>query len=340
MAYTNGFNSEVILPALKGRIGWRSASGVVRNFEEFHALCTEQNLRDVQPNATITNDEWEIEKGKIEDGIINRCLSSVFSKPEYQEQVLLHRRWHGSVNQLIENSDLFVGIRIGIAPDFGITSVIKTVTLLFDSNVTFHLYLYQDGNPEPIGDVEVSAEANKPTVFDVDDLFLSYADTQSTVFYFGYFQNDLGSAKAIRQQVSWNVAKCFAARSFSMKRSEVPNFLPSYSYDAYGINAEMHSFKDYTAKIKRSAHLFDEVIGLSMVAYVIEQILATTRSNSTDRILKGGIEKISLQHYLYGSVPAMGVAKTTGLNEMIQAKFEEVRNSFDPKPKAMTVSVC
>jgi hypothetical protein len=339
MKYSNGFDLDVILPALRGRIGWRSDSDTVRNYEEFHALCTEQNLRDTQPNAAISDDEWTIEKTKISDGVIKRCLSSVFSQPEYIDQALLHNRIPNSQDQAITNSDLFCGLRIKIVPDFQISCFVKAVTLLFDSAVTFSLYLYEDGNPDPLETIEVDAEANKPTVVDIEDLLLSYSKTGSMLFFLGYYQNDLGSAKAIRQQVSWNPTGCFAAQSFSMPRGEVSRFNPSYSIDAWGLNAEIHSFKDYTGKIQRSAHLFDEVIGLSMVYYVLEQIVSTTRSNGTERAL-GDSEKISLQHYLYGAVPAMGVAKTRGLNDVINEKFEQIRLAFNPKPKAMTVSLC
>jgi hypothetical protein len=340
MKYSNGFDLDAILPALTSRVGWRSEN-LVRSFESFHALCTEQNLRDVQPTENISDADFEDYRDSIKKDVIQRCLSSVFNEPEYIDQVLLHNRNPYQIRQVINSSDVFCGIRIRIIPDFGISTWIKTLTLFFDSNVTFNLYLYQDGNPQFLESVEVDAIANQPTVFDIEDLLLSYANYQSTVFYLGYYQNDLGSAKAIREQVCWSPSKAFGAYSFSMPRADVAKFNPAvFSYDTYGINAELHSFRDYTYKILRSPHLFDEAIGLSMVYYVLEQIISTTRSNSTERILKGSFEAIELKHYLYGSVPAMGVAKTTGLNEIINKKFLDIRESFCPKLKAQTVSLC
>lgn len=339
MNYSNGFDLDTVLPALVERVGWRS-EGLVRSFESFHSLCTESNLKDVQPTDAIADDAFEIFKVDIKKDVIQRCLSSVFNQPEYLEQVLLHNRISGQQRQIIENNDLFCGIRFRIAPDFGISTVIKTVTLLFDSNVILHLYLYEDGNPEPIADLEVDAVANKPTVYDIADLILNYANSGTTVFYLGYYQNDIGAAKAIREQVSWTNTKVFSANSFSMPRTEINDFNPSYGYDVFGLTAEVHAFKDYTLKIARSAHLFDEVIGLSMVYSILEMIVSTTRSNARERILKGAYEAIELKHYLYGAIPAQGVSKITGLNEVIAEKFKQVREVFYPVPKAQTVSLC
>jgi hypothetical protein len=339
MKYSNGFDLDVILPALTGRVGWRSDNPDV-SFESFHAMCTEQNLRDTQPTENITDLAFTDYKTTIQEEVIQRCLRSVFTKPEYIDQVLLHNRLPNQQRQLINNSDLFCGIRIRIAPDFSISTWIKTVSLLFDSNIaSLHLYLYQDGNPDFLEDIEViDIVANQETIVDIPDVLLSYAKTQSTVFYLGYYQNDLGEAKAIREQVQWNKAKAFAAYSFNMPRADQLNFIPAYSYDTYGLNAELHSFRDYTYRIERSAHLFDEAIGLSMVAYVLETIRASTRINNKQRNLTDN-EKMDLYYYLNGSIPAIGVAKTVGLKEVIDQKFLEIRESFYPKPKAQTVSL-
>lgn len=336
MKYSNGFDLDAVLPALTGRVGWRSES-LPRSFESFHALVTEQNLKDVQPTASIDNAAWAAYKTTIKNDVIQRCLSSIFNQAEYVDQVLLHNRIPSQQRRLVANEGKFVGIKIRIVPSFDYSTWIKTVTLLFNGNVTFNLYLYKDGESTELATVPVDAVADQYSIIDIEDLLLSYAETQATTFYLGYYQNDLGAVQAIREDVCWNKAKCFSAYSFTMGSLD---FNPSYSFDTYGINAELHSFRDYTYRILRSSHLFDEAIGLSMVYFVLEQIISSTRSNATERVLKGSFDAIELKHYLYGSVPAMGVAKTTGLNEILQQKFLDIRESFYPKPKAQTVSVC
>lgn len=342
MSYSNGYDLAVILPALRGRVGWQSDTAV-RKFESFHALCTENNLKDIQPTENISTSAFTTYKTELTDQIIQRCLSSVFSEGEYLEQVLLHKRIPGTVNEAISNTGIFCGIRIMVVPSFDVSVWVKSVTLFFNQAKTFNLYLYQDGQEEPVDTIEVTTDANIPTTLDIEDLVLSYAATGCNVFYLGYFQDDLDGAQAIREQVCYSKANHFSAVSINAPKLTATTFdqtAISYGYDTVGINAEVHALKDYTYKIKNAPHLFDEVIGLSMVYFLLEQIVSSTRSNATERVLKGAYEAIELKHYLYGSVPAMGVAKTTGLNEVLAQKFETIRNKFNPKTKAVTVSIC
>lgn len=339
MNYTNGFDLDVVLPALKGRVGWQD--GVKRTYDSFHALCTEQNLRDIQPNESITDVDFATYKDVLEDSIIQRCLSSVFNQPEYIEQALLHNRIPATTTDTITNTGLFSGLRFLVVPDFRIAVQVKTIVLLFDEDVTFDLHLFQEGTEAPVKTVSVTAVASKPTVVDLSDWVLSYAASGTSVFYVGYFQSDLGSAQAIREQVRCQRTTQFAAipcqaapQGLGFNQHEI-----AYGFDSIGLNAEVHAFRDYTGIIKRSPQLFDEAIGLSMVYYMIEQLLCSTRSNATERILKS-VQRIELTHYLYGSVPAMGVAKTVGLNDLIGEKFRQIRQAFYPKPKIQTVSLC
>ena len=342
MNYTNGFDIDTILPALKGRIGWISGTGILRLFSSFHALCTETNLKDIQPTEAISNNDFTAYKDTLEDQVIQRCLSSVFSKPEYIEQVLLHTRVWNSPLQTLSNSNLFCGVQFKVAKDFGISAWIKNVTLLFDTNTTFNLYLYKLGAPAPIKTISVTTVANVPTTVSLTNVVLNYAKDQAAIYFLGYFQSDLGTIKAVREQVSMNYTKCFSATYFQAAVTgalKINQAQVAWNNVPYGITAEVHSFRDFTQKIIRSAHLFDEVIGLSMAYYLLEMIVSTTRSNARERILKGAYDAIEIKHYLYGAIPAQGVSKMTGLNDVIARKFEQVRETFYPRPKAQTVNI-
>jgi hypothetical protein len=339
MPYSNGFDTSVVLPALKGRIGWQSETGQVRNFESFHALCTEQNLKDVR---TDTGDFTAYKDG-LQTSLVQRVLSSVFNRPEYIEQVLLHNRIETSPTESVSNSGKFVGIRFRVAPDFAISTQVKSLSLLFDGAATFNVYLYKVGTPAPIKTQSVTTTADTPVNVDLTDWIMSYGKERATTFYVGYFQDDLGSVKAIREQVYMNDFKCFSAYYFETAKTgtaRIDQSQTSFTSVPYGLTAEVHSFRDYTQKIVRMPYLFDEAIGLSMVYFLLEQIVSTTRSNATERILKGSFEAIELKHYLYGAVPAMGVAKTKGLNDVLNEKFETIRQAFNPTPKSVIVDLC
>jgi hypothetical protein len=343
MAYLNGLDMSVILPALTGRIGWRSESPDIASFESFHSLCTEDNLRATQPDADITELEFTALKETLAAENIQRTLLAVFSKPEQIQQVLLHNRLPGSLRTTIDNSGEFRGLRFTIAKDFGIANQVKTVTLVFDGVRTFNLYLFKEGTAAPIETKEVTTVANTPTVIDLEaeGWIMNYPASGECVYYLGYFQDDLAAVKAVREQVRFNHTICFSAECISAQPLTSSTFnqeqISYNSYDANGINAEVHSFRDYTYKVKRSAQLFDELIGLQMVVKVLEQIVSSTRSNITERILKEGFDKAQLVHYLNGAVPISGAASTKGLRGVVADKIEAVRNAFFPKSKISIV---
>lgn len=343
MNYTNGFDMDAILPVLTDRVGWRSESPSARSFESFHALCTEDNLSEVWPKDNTAGTTFSEYKDTLKEDVIQRCLSSVFNEPEYIEQVLLHNRLENSVDQSFENQSLFCGIRLKLAQDFNISAWFKNLTLYFDGVKTFNIYAFKKGTSAAIHTKSVTSVANAPTVIDLssDNWIFNYS--ASDVFYIGYFQDDLGTVKALRETVSMNRFKMFDAvymQSPKVTGNTMDQSRVSYDFTPYGLTAEVHSFRDYTKTIVSNPSLFDEVIGLSMVYRVLEEIVTTTRSNGTERVLKDANAAIELKHYLYGAVPAMGVAKIAGLNDVINAKLEMVRRSFNPKPKIQTVSVC
>jgi hypothetical protein len=297
----------------------------------------------VQPTENISDSDFSTYKDQLEDQIIQRTIAQVFAVPEFLEQVLLHTRIPGTQNEQVTNQGRFCGIRFLIAPDFDVSVWLKSVTLYFSEAKTFNLYLYKDGQAEALQTTQVTTQANKPTVVSLSNVVLSYAKEGVNTFYLGYYQTDLGTTKAVREQVVRTGAKCFSAISMQATPTGAATFDQSqiaYGYDTIGMNLEVQSFRDHTYRIKTAPHLFDEVIGLSMVYFLLEQIVSSTRSNQTERTLKGAYDAIELKHYLYGAVPAMGVAKTTGLNEVLSQKFQEVRQAFYPKPKAQTVSLC
>lgn len=343
MNYTNGFDMDAILPVLTGRVGWRSENPSGRAIESFHALCTKDNLSEIWPKDNAAGSSFTTYSTNLKKDVIQRCLSSVFNQPEYIEQVLLHNRIENSIDQPFTNNSLFCGVRIKVSEDFQTSVWIKNLSLRFDGAATFNVYLFKQGTSAALKTKSVTVAAGNTSVdLSTDNWILSYGQEQSSVFYIGYFQDDLGSVKALREQVCMNKTIAFNAyycQAPKLTSTTVDQAHVSFSLIPYGLTAELHSFYDYTQRIVRSANLFDEVIGLSMVYRVLEELVSSTRSNVTERILRDQNTAIELKHYLYGAIPAMGVPKIEGLNDLIRVKIEQVRRAFNPKPKAQTIDV-
>ena len=360
--YTNGFNYLAVINALMGRLGFRpetlegltslvdSTNQLCRSYRfynDFHALVTAANLYKVQPDKDLSAGNFNIYLQSLQKSVIMRCLNGIFSEKEYLEQSLVFDKETGSTDQSVDNSGRFVGFEIAVADRFDIGVQIDAATLLFDSDITgLTLYLFKDGKKSPVWSAAVDIIANENTSVSFSELVLNYvnASTKGSRFFFGYFQDDLGSAKAIRQSICWNKTLCFGITGMSAPKvdsqTDFERDAISWEAESYGINLEISSFVDHTQAIVKKPALFDEAIGLTMAQTVLEQILYSLRSNQEERLLRSGLTEASLVQDLTGSAPVSdGPPPITGLNKRIDREIARVKKSIFAKPKSQVINL-
>lgn len=359
--YSNGLNLTRVMDAFVGRLGWRASTQIGqpvlsapnnvansgRYFNDFHSLVTVPNLKTSQDDASISDADFNTYLQNLQKSAILRCINGVLNQPEQIERVLLYDRSRNQENRTIENTGLFVGFEIKTPNNDQFAVQLESITLLFDGVATFNLYLFKDGKPAPVKTKSVTTLANDPTIINLDDFVLNYigSATKGSRFYLGYFQGDLGSVKAIREQAEcWNKQLCFSAISMtSPKKTGLTDFertnIPTTT-QLFGLNLEVTTFIDHTNAVIKKAALFDELVGLQMAYMVMEQIIYSVRSNKDERILKDQLDKIGLKFDLDGAVPIEKTPKIMGLKQRIDREMERVREGFYPKQKAMSVSVC
>jgi hypothetical protein len=360
-SYTNGFDFSRVIAALFGRVGWKqplkTGSPVINSTNQiskgyryfndgsFHTIVTVDNVKATMEEAGASDANLNAQLESLQRAAIIRCLNGVFREPEYIQQVLLLDRI-GQNDKIIDNTGLFVGYEINLAPVMDVGIQIDSATLLFDTDVTFNLYLFKDGKKSPIAVIEVSSVANEATVVNFSDLVLNYigSATKGGRFYFGYFQDDLAVVKAIQEQVcKRNNTACFSAVPVQMKKNtseyDFDHNQRSYTVQPYGINLEMSVFRDHTHQVVKKATLFDEVIGLTVAYMTIEQIIYACRSNANERILKDELSKVGIQLDLNGTAPISDSPKIKGLNTRIEEELQRLRKSFSRKQKPQTVNL-
>jgi hypothetical protein len=355
MKYTNGFDIDLVLPALQQRLGWMqptlagspvltsanttSLSG--RYFgDDFHALCTINNIKANQEDPEISDANFNTYLTKKQNGMIMRALTETFRKVELIEQHLMYTRF-GMNDLVLPNVDQWVGWVINVANDQSISSKINFGTFYFNEDVTFNMYLFQDGIREPLKTIEVSVVAFEHTVVEFtgeDEIVLNFKTGQR--YYFCYDQRELGTAKAIREQVQTVAAtKCFEAYNFQAYRTDDGTYFnhnnKQYPALPAGVNLEIISFKDHTQKIIRMANLFDEIQGLQMAAFAMELVNNSTRSNSTERLTEQRSQQAFME--LNQAFATKDVPVTPGLKSRIMAEFKRLRETF--YPTAVPVSV-
>lgn len=357
--YTNGFNYPLVMNKLFGRLGYKASTlpdqlalnsnnttaRSNRYFNDFHAIVTIPNLLAILDNPRMTADEFNAELEVFQRGVIMRALTAVFGHKEIIEQVLLFDRY-GSNDVAIEPSGSFAGYRINVANMFDKAVQIDSAVFLFDADATFNLYLFKDGKKTALWSQEITVTANESTVFDFEDLILNYItpETKGGRFYLGYFQEDLGAARAIMEEVEcWNKTILFGAEPFYSKKVDgqldfVRNQV-SLPARPMGFNLQVSSFSDWTGMITQRPNMFDELIGLCNAYAVIEKMIWATSSNGTERILKDGMLQAAAVQDLTGQAPVSdGPPPITGLNTRIIREAKRVYRELFPKVKAINVS--
>ena len=156
-------------------------------------------------------------------------------------------------------------------------------------------------------------------------------------YFIGYFQDDLGSVKAVQEQVdTWATMLCFEARPFAAPRVGTA-FDFNHNYKQYtalprGINLEVITFRDHTQQILRKANLFDEAIGLTVSVMALELINMSTRSNVTERQTK--MVSGTLYQEINQAYPTDTIPVTPGLKSRMFSEYKMLRESFFPKIKS------
>ncbi len=349
--YSNGYDLSAVMSALTGRIGFRQPAGTGvptldtdtkastsgRYFQDFHALVTVANIKATMEQPAASDGDLITYLSNLEKSAIARALNGVFPEKRVIDQIRVFTR-EGRTDVAIANTGRFVGYQIEVAETSDVAVQLDAVHLYFDSSVTFPLYLYKDGKLTPEWSVNVSSVAN-----DITEVALTDKVIGKGCWFLGYYQADLGSAKAIREVVcEWNEASMFEAESFTAAASGNSSFDRSgyaETQDTYGLNLEISSFMDHTLQIKRKAAMFDELIGLTMAYQVIEQIIYSTASNGTERILKDQITKVGLQMDLNGAAPVSDSPQIQGLRQRIDRELQTVRALFYPKRRGTTVNL-
>jgi hypothetical protein len=358
--YTNGFNYSQVISALFGRVGWRqptiTGSPVLtgvnttskggRYYQDFHTLNSIANIKSVIEEVAAVDSSLNTYLEAIQRGIILQAVNGVFNEPEYISQKLLFNR-HWAVNDhLVSNSGMFVGVQFRVPPTPDIAVQIDSVALYFDSAKTFNLYVYNDAIKAPLAVIEVTTVANSQTLVNLSDVVLNYISGVNLggTFYIGYYQDDIGSAKAY-----WEQGCLYASDSYGWTFIEADRKPAEYDFNRqnvrrnnvnYGLNLHVSTFRDHTWQIVKKASLFDNVIGLQMAAQMIEKIIYSPRSNGTERILKEAASQINAQLDLNGVAPISDSPHTTGLKKQISQELARLKESFFPKPKAQSVSLC
>lgn len=349
------YQANRILTSLFGRVGWKqptqpeyavldeanttSKSG--RYFQNTHAAISIKTIKESQEDADISDADFNEFLVGMQKGAILKTLSAVFNQDEAVESGAIYERESNLPTTFQENSGKFVGYVVEVAENTDYTVALSQIMLLFDKDTSFELKCFSDLSDQPIWTKAVEGRANETTIIDVDDLFLSWLGRYgaANTFYIGYFQADLGDARAINEPVSeWMEGLLWEANSFYATASGSKFNLP-YTENSLtqGLNLVFTSYKDFTTRILFNKSMFDEAVSLQVACDVLELVLSSTRSNSDQRISQQQLADLFLA--LNQEQPTGDKPYTPGLKVRYAREIEKIQKAFYSNPKIESFSL-
>ena len=155
-----------------------------------------------------------------------------------------------------------------------------------------------------------------------------------------YVQDDLGSVKAIREQVEYPEPCYFCAEPIEndvISGTDFNRQSPSIPGQPSGLNIQASSFRDFTNHILLQPHLFVELLGLVNAYTCIEEVIYSIRSSRNERILKDQVQQVGIQLDLNGAAPISDSPQVMGLKQRIDRETARLKKAFYPRPKSQTV---
>lgn len=327
-----------------GGVGWRqttlsgypviaspntnASSGLY--FQDGTSFVTIQNIYDCQQDSKISDPNFNTYLTQLQESCILEVCQKINNKESDFIQSTNLYPYEKSFSNTIEHSEKFVGFQIDRKKQINILGKINWIELTFDSVATFNIYLYNSNLPKTaIKTVSVTTVANESVIVSLNDWEIADNETfKGGTFYWGYFENDLNGAKAIKKdyeladlQVS---TKCHYVTPISMDHSGLIIDITTVEEksETYGLNFCIDTYNDYTELFIRNKNILFQAIQYQMAERVLNLVRTSIRSNVIERLNKDNINFIDFE--LYGNKEAGIVGITGKLNRVI----DDIRKMF------------
>ncbi len=343
---SNGFNPTEVLTALQHEVVWlsqgQSNSGRYYQPAE-HPILDETILKALC--AVSAYADYSTFLSSLNNAVILECVNSVYNSPQLldKSKLVFARSGIMLVEQVVDNINQFVGLKMQIAAgDYGIK--VAKLMLFFTEDVTFTMYRYNDFTLPPLYQIQVTAKAYQQVVIPLqNNVYLNYLtpnDNMGGIVYFGYYQADLGTARAIYYPCYINrfhpvVCWAFSApvvvdqlgqRNFNRSVVGANNL-------TYGLNLEISTNVDATENIVQNPSLWVNLFLLKMQIKLIEMCALSYQTNAVQRAIQGlgGIEELNKQ---LNGIPynrEYNQPKVIGLKSLFVDACKTVKQGFEPE---------
>lgn len=285
--------------ALTGLVGWKqpttdfftlsvantdSSSGLYMT--DFSTLLEVQNIKELQGDAEINQAEFNTLIANLVKSAMVKVCNSLFSVDDFCESRWMFNEENVWTN-VLANDAKFVGFEI-TPPRGKYLVMINTVQTTFDAVDSVKLLLFHSSKKSPLQTKTITTVAND-TVETALGWSLPYDYGK---YYIGYLRGGL-TAKAVDRDSDAGLMQSF--KTIKVQEVEIPHTTEtlfdiddlSDTSDTYGLNFNISTYKDYTWIVEQNKNRFVNALGLQAAIDVADLIIKSTRSNFTERNLRG-----------------------------------------------------
>jgi hypothetical protein len=299
-----------------------------KTFDALHAYTNFVRFKDTYPDLSASSATLNAQlKAWQQTGIITIVEDVLNSEEIVEHKVLLSEEFDTS--QTIVNNDKFVFVRIKVPYGFVIT--INSVGISLDTVDNFSLYFFNDTQLSALSTQAIVPVANteKWTVPTYTNLWGSTTSMKSGVYYLGYFQTDIPTAKAIQRDFYKDISVCNFDYCYATPNgTSLPlwNTISETGY-TWGINLDYSIRKDFTPIYLKNPAVFDKALGYYVIEQMLRQILLTDRFNLSER--KGKNESTSAQ--IFAELNGIAESRYKGIHQMYLDEIENLRKIYKRK---------
>ena len=289
-----------------------SQSGLI--FQDASNLVTIKNIKDAQQSIGISDIDFNKYLKQMQESVMMQvCRTVTTGQSDFIKEVNLYP-YEKSFKNTIDKRGKFVGFELTPSTSVDLIGRISFLELCFNEDATFDIHLYNSNKPNaPIKTQSITTVANEAVVVTIDWYISDDVSYKGGSFYLGYFEDDLGTSKAIKKDYelsNYQVSTpAFYVQPMSLDNTgntiNVESLLTES--DTFGLNFGVSIYSDYTELIVRNKNLFWSAIQLQMAEKVLSLLKTSTRLNGNNSTLSLSIDDVNFDLFGNDKLSIQGV---------------------------------
>lgn len=268
-----------------------SSSGLFVN--DISGLITVKNIIQSIENPSLSNAEFNTYlKDRMKSSFIN-LIKAIYSDNDMIENKPLFQ-YENDFNNLITDSQDFVGYEINVAKSKDINVVLNRIMLTFANDGEIDVLLFHSSKDSAYSSKTIQTEQDSEVSEFVNWNLPNSNSITGGKFYIGYLRPGDGENEAYNReyqnssvQSSYN---CLSVTPIIVKGYTDDTLFDvndiEYSSKTWGMNFDFSSFKDYTSIVTNNRDRFARGLTLQVAADILNLIATSTNINKDERMIK------------------------------------------------------